>query len=258
MSYYQQIYNRLRQDGLSEAGALGVLGNWDCESNCEPYRLQGDFSPYRTASKAYVQSLNNGSLSKDQFSNDQKGFGLAQWTYPTRKAEMYDEWKKSSKAIDDPVFQADFAVKEMKRDNADLYSFLCKTNDIYQACSRVCKEFERPAVNNIDARYQAAIRIKNEIALNDWQDDTPTPTPTPEPTPQDVYWPPRTIDSHCSGWPEVGVLQSILYCRGYLDDYEDFAWGDVTTDALKAFQRESGLTADGCCGPMTWRKLLEM
>ena len=35
MSYHQTIYNLLRGYGLSEAGALGMLGNWECESGCE-------------------------------------------------------------------------------------------------------------------------------------------------------------------------------------------------------------------------------
>ena len=39
MSYYQTIYNRLRKHGLTQAGALGMLGNFDCESNCEPNRV---------------------------------------------------------------------------------------------------------------------------------------------------------------------------------------------------------------------------
>ena len=75
MSYYQKIFNRLRQQGLSEAGAIGMLGNWQCESNCEPNRVQGDFSPYRTASKQYVADVTSGRISRDQFGHDGKGFG---------------------------------------------------------------------------------------------------------------------------------------------------------------------------------------
>lgn len=28
----QQIYNLLRQGGLSQSGALAMMGNWQCES----------------------------------------------------------------------------------------------------------------------------------------------------------------------------------------------------------------------------------
>ena len=52
----QTIYNRLRSPGLSQAGALALLGNFECESNCEACRLQGDFSKDRASSKAYAAS----------------------------------------------------------------------------------------------------------------------------------------------------------------------------------------------------------
>ena len=65
MSFHQIIYNRLRQVGMTEAGALGCLGNWECESNCEPNRVQGDFSSYRTASKQYVADVTAGRISRE-------------------------------------------------------------------------------------------------------------------------------------------------------------------------------------------------
>ena len=100
MSYEQTIYNQLRKHGITEAGALGCIGNFWCESNCEPYRLQGDFSPYRTTSHAYVQSVTNGSISREQFSKDAKGFGIYQLTYWTRKQGYYDFWKASGKVLE--------------------------------------------------------------------------------------------------------------------------------------------------------------
>ena len=78
MSYHQTIYNLLRGYGLSEAGALGMLGNWECESDCEPYRVQGDYQSSRAISKAYVNAIETGMSDKERFATDQKGFGLAQ------------------------------------------------------------------------------------------------------------------------------------------------------------------------------------
>ena len=78
MSYHQTIYNLLRGYGLSEAGALGMLGNWECESGCEPYRVQGDYQASRAISKAYVNAIQNGTQDRERFAMDQKGFGLAQ------------------------------------------------------------------------------------------------------------------------------------------------------------------------------------
>lgn len=254
MSYEQTIYNRLRYHGMTEAAALGMLGNWACESGNEPFRVQGDFSAYRTISKAYVQSLTNGSMTKQQFQNDQKGFGLAQWTYYSRKAELYDFWKVSGKGIDDASMQADFAVKELKRDYSALWAFLQATTDIFTATSRICREFERPAVNNIDARYAAANRIRYEIDLDGGSDPDPQPEPTPQPTPQPVIdhsLKLRTVDYHCESFDEVKLVELLLTFRGY-DGFYDTVW-----DAVREFQKDNGLTADGVVGNMTWNKLLE-
>lgn len=251
MSFEQTIYNQLRKHGISEAGALGLIGNFWCESNCEPYRIQGDFSPYRTQSKAYVQNVMNGNVTKDQFCDGRVGKFIAQWTYPTRQAALWDFWKASGKAIDDAAMQADFVCVELQSQSG-LYSFLKNTTDIFTACSRVCREYERPAVNNLDARYQAANRIKYEIDLNAWDKDNPQPEPAPAPTPtpvKDHSLTLRTIDWHCENFSEFILLKGLLLCRGYtcMNIWED----------VKAFQRENGLTADGIVGNQTWTALLK-
>ena len=44
MSYQQIIYNKFRQYGMTEAGALGMLGNFQEESGCEPNRLENSLT----------------------------------------------------------------------------------------------------------------------------------------------------------------------------------------------------------------------
>ena len=258
MSYYQTIYNRLRAAGLTEAGALGFLGNWDCESNCEPFRVQGDFSPYRTMSHQYTENVEDGRIPMHQFAHDAKGYGLAQWTFYSRKEGLYDYWKKSGKKLDDCEMQTDFALYELSTEGqyATVNQTVRTSNDLYTCVKIICERYEQPAVNNIDARFQSANRIKHEIDLN--PEPVPPEPPGPEPDPPaQAYWPPRTIDCHCVDWPEVTVLGSVLYCRGYLS-YAAGAWNDEVTDAVKEFQRDSDLASDGCVGPATWSKLLSM
>jgi hypothetical protein len=254
----QTIYNRLRQAGLTEAGALGVLGNWACESGCEPNRVQGDFSPYRSISKAYVAKLNSGELSMNTFARDAKGFGLAQWTYWSRKEEMYHEWKSSGLPIDSVEFQVGFALKELARDFPTDFNLLKTTSDVYAATKAVCARFENPAVHNIDARFSAAQRIKGEINLNNWQTDTELEHPKEKPKTE--YWPPRMICQGMTG-PDVEVLQAVLKARGIVVTNPDGIFGSYLEGKVKEFQMQvfpnQPSEHDGIVGQKTWSKLLE-
>lgn len=146
MSNALLIFNQLRASGVTVAGALGLLGNWMAESGLEPNRLQGDFTQGRTHSKAYVDDIKAARISKTQFSRDQKGFGLAQWTYYTRKEALYDFWKNSGAGdIDDLRMQVRFALQELSSgEYAGLWSVLRTTEDIWTACDKVCRLYERP------------------------------------------------------------------------------------------------------------------
>lgn len=254
MSYHQTIYNLLHGYGLSEAGALGMLGNWECESSCEPYRVQGDYQASRAISKSYVDAIESGRMSKEQFATDQKGFGLAQWTYPQRKRNLWDRWKNSPFRIDSVELQVSFAIQELRIEYSGLFAFLKIAEAIWDCTDRICREYERPAVNNVQARYEAALRIRKELDLSGEAEepDTPEEPDTDDegiPIPQ--TWPPRTIDAHCSGWPEVWLLQSMLKCRGY-NILRDGIWTEELTRAVRIFQGASGLDADAVAGPNTY------
>lgn len=262
MSYHQTIYNLLRGYGLSEAGALGMLGNWECESGCEPYRVQGDYQASRAISKAYVNAIETGVSDRERFATDQKGFGLAQWTYPQRKRNLWDARKTSGRHIDSVELQVEFAITELLNEYSGLLHFLKTTDSISEATDRICREYERPAVNNVQARYEAALRIRKELDLSGQtevklsQSEVNQSQSEVNEEPKLETWPPRTIDEHCTGWPEVWLLQSLLKCRGY-NVLVDGIWGSLLTDKVKQFQQEHQLDADGAVGPMSWAKLFD-
>jgi peptidoglycan hydrolase-like protein with peptidoglycan-binding domain len=257
MSYHQTIYNLLRGYGLSEAGALGMLGNWECESGCEPYRVQGDYQASRAISKAYVNAIQSGTQDRERFATDQKGFGLAQWTYPQRKRNLWDRWKNSPYQIDSVNLQVSFAMGELGSEYPGLLSYLKTAEAIWDCTDRICREYERPAANNVQARYEAALRIRKELDLSGTAvvEENATTEEKPE-EPKLETWPPRVIDEHCSGWAEVWLLQSLLKCRGY-NVLVDGIFGDALVNKVKQFQREHQLDADGAVGPMSWAKLME-
>ncbi len=275
MGSREKIYSVLRGAGLTRAGALGLMGNWDCESNLEAGRVQGDFSPYRTGSKLYVSQITSGVISKEQFMKDAKGFGLAQWTYFTRKGNLYNYWRNSGVALDDAEMQTRFALYELSTggEYSGLYSFLRSSEDLRACVEKVCTIYERPAVNNIDARYSAAQRLAAEIpdGAGDVNTDPGEETTADgqqsgsEETPKvgSPFWPPR---GYYGGYQDPGLCQgmtgrdvklmcSLLEIRGYpVEVGEEFT--EQVKEQLIQFQRDQGLAADGICGKNSWHALL--
>lgn len=248
----QEIYNRLRQGGLTEVAALAMMGNWQCESGLEPNRLQGDFSPYRTLSKDYVRRIENFTLQRDAFAHDSKGFGLAQWTFYSRKQALWDMWHKSGLSIASAELQCKFALYELKTDYSALLSYLCKTNDLYEATARICREFERPAVNNIDARFQAANSLKYEIDLDGKNEEQK------QEEPKEAHALVLSELQIGSTGDVVVLLQAALNVRGYNCGAADGIFGAKTQSALNSFKRDRGQQTDGKADALIWAELLKV
>jgi len=182
---YQHIFNRLRKAGLTEAAALGFLGNWQQESGCEPGRIQNDFDPYRTASRVYTARVISGVISRQQFGTDQKGYGLAQWTYVDdartagRKFDMYDFWSRDGRKLDNVDLQIDFALWELHHGYAGVWGDLVACTDLWTATDIICRRFEQPANNNVGTRYGYAQEIRKQIDVDAWQ-QTEEPATEPE------------------------------------------------------------------------------
>ena len=280
MSYHQTIYNLLRQAGMTEAGALGVLGNWECESNCEPNRVQGDYSSYRTISKDYTERVQSGSISRYTFGSDQKGYGLAQWTYVNyplntkgRKFDLYDFWKNYGGRIDSVQMQVEFALHEFKKDFPADWRLLCSTSNMDEAAKAVCLGFENPKEKNIGARQKAAKRIKEEINLGQWENteviipDKPAeniqkPDEGWEQVPATEFWPPRTLCVGMKG-KDVVALRGLLYAREWnvenVDNEEyDIPLKETVVKFQKAAFPNQATEWDGIAGKKTFGKLMEV
>lgn len=256
MSYAQTIYNHLRRAGMTECGALAMLGNWQQESGCEPGRVQGDFDSFRRVSKQYVSDISVGKITRDQFARDQKGIGLAQWTWYERKYNLYDFWKKYGSGLDDVVMQTEFALSELKSpEYAQLWNHLCTGNDLFTLTSEVCRVYERPFYNNIDARFNSAKQLKAEIDLGQFESteivigQESKPQKESEPVLRDL----------CKGMKgaDVVALKALLRARGYTTGNINATFGKGLEDVVKSFQDANGLVKDGIVGNNTWGVLLK-
>ena len=259
MSNTLLIYNQLRASGVSYAGALGLMGNWQAESGLEPGRLQNDFSSTRTLSHAYTADVTAGRITRTQFARDQKGYGIAQWTYfnfstgEGRKLNLYDFWKKSGKALDDASMQVSFALHKLQSEHqyAGLWQLLRSTDDIYTATDRVCRLYEQPYYCNVDVRFRYAKGLSDEI------EKAASAAPAAEKEElTESYYPYRMIDRNMRG-ADVTVLQAILIARGYYTGAIDGIFGTALDESVRRFQKDRDLVVDGVCGPNTWKEVLK-
>lgn len=172
----ENIYKKLIAAGMTHCGACGVMGNLEAESSLKANNLQNTYEKSLGAGdEVYTMAVDNG-LYKN-FVNDQAGYGLAQWTLASRKRALLEFANNANRSIGDESMQVDFLIHEMRTDFPGLFSFLCSTDDMYEATSRVCKEYERPAVNNVDARYYFAQKWDKYFTLNGIADLDGAPIP---------------------------------------------------------------------------------
>lgn len=247
----ETIYAKLRSAGMTKAGACGLMGNWYCESLMKSDNVE-DRCPLSDA--AYTKQVDSGAMGRQKFSSDAYGYGLAQWTSPDRKGQMYDYIKGMGLSIADENAQVDFSIREFPYQAPATLDLLKSSDDVYKCTEWVCKYYERPAVNNVAARYAKAMDYFNRLSDN-FAAEAENDAVEPSDEADEIFWPPRVIARGMKG-DDVAVLQAILNARGYPCGNVDGVFGAATSAALTVFQLDEGISADAIAGSETWTRLL--
>lgn len=139
----QKIWNYLKAAGLNDYGVAGLMGNLYAESGLQPKNLQNTYEKkLGYTNEAYTAAADNGTYTV--FSKDGAGYGLAQWTYSTRKAGLLSYAKSKGKSIGDLEMQLDYLMKELAGYSAVLKVLKTGTS-VQTASDEVLTKFERPA-----------------------------------------------------------------------------------------------------------------
>lgn len=140
----QKIWNYLKAQGLNACGAAGLMGNLYAESGLSPTNLQNTFEKrLGYTDTAYTEAVDSGAYAN--FAKDSAGYGLAQWTYWSRKANLLSYAQAAGKSIGDLEMQLAFLVKELKESYASVLSVLKTAASVREASDIVLTKFERPA-----------------------------------------------------------------------------------------------------------------
>lgn len=138
------IWDYLKSKGLNDYAIAGLMGNLKAESNLDPKNLQNSFNKkFGMTDDEYVNGVDNGTY--NNFVHDGAGFGLAQWTYYSRKQKLLNFCKEKKTSIGDLQMQLDFLYTELSTGYTSVWKALLNATSILEASNVVLLKFEKPA-----------------------------------------------------------------------------------------------------------------
>lgn len=144
----QTLWNALKPYcNNNEYGVAGLMGNLDAESGLYPNRLQGDI-PFSQASIDYTAQVDSGAISEYNFVHNGPnggGYGLAQWTYYTRKQSLYDMKQAMNVSIGSMDLGIAYLEWELTNNYSGVLSAIQNATTIRSASDAVLTGFENPA-----------------------------------------------------------------------------------------------------------------
>lgn len=141
----QFIWDFLKKEGFNDYGIAGLMGNLYAESGLLSNNLQNTFnSKLGLSDEEYTKRVDNGTYTN--FIHDSAGYGLAQWTYWSRKQNLLNFAKSKGKSIGDLEIQLQFLITELRNSYRNsVYNILKTATSIQQASDTVLLNFECPA-----------------------------------------------------------------------------------------------------------------
>ncbi len=134
-------------------GVAGLMGNLRAESGLIPINLQNSANTKLGMTDAeYTEAVDDGSYTA--FSSDSAGYGLAQWTYSTRKKALKEYADSQKASIGNLEMQLEYLYKELSGSYASVLNILKNATSVLEASNAVLTGYEKPA--NQGSSVQAA------------------------------------------------------------------------------------------------------
>lgn len=156
------LWKELKRAGVTDAGAAGVMANIQAESGFCSDNVQNAYESRVGDDETYAYDVNSGKRSETAFTKDGAGYGLAQWTYWTRKKALYDHTINMGYGIQDTAAQVQFLIYELKH-YSSVWQTICTTTSIKDATLAVLLKYERPASMNTEATQNKRIAMAEAI-----------------------------------------------------------------------------------------------
>ena len=137
------IFEFFKALGLSDYGVAGLMGNLQAESGLKSTNLQNSYEKTLGMDDlTYTAAVDSSAYGN--FITDKAGYGLAQWTFWSRKQALLEFAIVRGKSIGDCRMQCEFLMKELTENYASVLSILKRAKSVKEASDAVLLQFEKP------------------------------------------------------------------------------------------------------------------
>lgn len=149
------IWKFFKDKKMSDYAIAGIMGNLYAESGLSQINLQNTGNQKLGVTDAeYTAAVDSGTYTN--FIKDSQGYGLAQWTYWTRKKNLYEYAKRKNKSIGDLTMQLEFLYDELKSGYGNCYNKLIKVQSVMDASNAMLLDFEKPKDQSVTVQKRRA------------------------------------------------------------------------------------------------------
>lgn len=155
MTNAQIIWKYFKGKGFSDCGIAGLMGNLYAESGLNSINLQNTYEKkLKMTDAGYTSAVDDGRYKN--FVKDGVGYGLAQWTFWSRKQNLLQFCQSRGKSIGDLNTQLDFLYQELITSFSSLVKILISATSVTEASTAVLLQFERPSDQSFSTQQKRA------------------------------------------------------------------------------------------------------
>lgn len=155
LSSEEIIWNYLYERIGNPYGTAGLMGNLYAESTLHSNNLQNSYErKLGMTDDEYTDAVDSGAY--DNFVRDAAGYGLAQWTFWSRKEALLKFARQRGVSIGDLEMQLDYLWYELSEKYPPLAKGLREASSVREASDLILLKYERPANQGEEAQKRRA------------------------------------------------------------------------------------------------------
>lgn len=137
------IFAFFKTQGMTDAGVAGLMGNLYAESGLKATNLQNSYEKSLGMDDlTYTAAVDSSAYGN--FITDKSGYGLAQWTYWSRKQALLEFAILKKVSIGDCQMQCEFLMQELTKNYPSVLAVLKSATAVKQASDAVLLQYEKP------------------------------------------------------------------------------------------------------------------